>query len=102
MALIKHIHSSELYHDLKSMGRDNFSYDGANALQEYLEQLSEDMGENIEYDPIALCCEYSEYSSLEEFNEAYNSSSPFDSWDEVAENTTVIRFGQGAAIVGEF
>lgn len=97
-----YIPDSQLYHDLKEMGRDNFSYDGAMALMEYLEQLSEDIGENIEYDPIAFCCDFAEYSSLKEFNEEYNSADPFDSWDEVAENTTVIEFGNGAAIVQEF
>lgn len=52
---------SSLYHDLKKMGRDNFSYDGAIALMESLD----DIGINIEYDPIAFCCEYAEYSASE-------------------------------------
>jgi hypothetical protein len=33
--------------------------------------MSEDTGEDIEFDPIALCCEFSEYS-LEEFNNDYD------------------------------
>lgn len=82
--------------------KENFSYEGRKALFEYLEQLSEDMGEPIELDVIALCCDYSEYSSLKEFNAEYNTANPFDTWEEVAENTTVIEFGDGAAIVQAF
>ena len=104
MSLIETItNSSKLYHDLQATSgyKDNFTYHGAVALQDYLETLSEEIGENIEYDPIAFCCEYSEYSSLQEFNENYNSADPFDSWDEVRENTTVILFN-GGAIVQDF
>lgn len=45
---------SDLFHDLKAMGRDNFSYDGAQALMEYLESIAEDTGNPIEYDPVAF------------------------------------------------
>ena len=50
---------------------NNFSYDGLEALFRYLDEMSEDTGEDIEFDPIALCCEFSEYS-LEEFNNDYD------------------------------
>ncbi len=45
--------------------KDNFSYEGKKALFEYLEQYEDDYGlENeIELNPISLCCEYSEYES---------------------------------------
>lgn len=43
------------------MGRgEQFSYDGLEILFDYLEQLGEDIGEEIELDVIALCCEYAE------------------------------------------
>ena len=37
---------------------------GAYALVEYLEQIEEDCGVDIEFDCIALRCEYSEYTDL--------------------------------------
>ena len=43
---------------------DNFSYEGRKALFDYLEDLEDDMGEKMEFDPIAFCCEYSEYDNL--------------------------------------
>lgn len=39
---------------------DNFSYEGKRALFDYLEQLEEDTGEEMELDVIALCCDWNE------------------------------------------
>ena len=50
--------------------QDQFSPDGLEVLFDYLENLSEDIGEPIELDVIALCCEYYE-SSIEELIEQY-------------------------------
>lgn len=50
---------------------NNFSLKGAKALQAYLEELSEDLGENIEFDPVAWCVEYTEFSSAWEAMEQY-------------------------------
>lgn len=40
---------------------------GAVALCEYLEELEEDCGEEIEFDPVAIRCDYSEHASLEDW-----------------------------------
>lgn len=85
----------------------NFSYDGKVALFEYLEQLSEDTGEDIEFDPIALCCEYSEYKSAVEASDVYGRYYDIDATEEEKEasaleflqnNTQVIQFKNGVII----
>lgn len=43
--------------------KDNFSYEGKRALFDYLEELEESTGEEIELDIVALCVEYTEYNS---------------------------------------
>lgn len=43
--------------------KNNFTYEGKRALFDYLEQLEEDTGEEIELDTVSLCCDYSEYES---------------------------------------
>ena len=93
-----YIPDSQLYHDLKAMGRDNFSYDGAKALMEYLERLSDDIGENIEYDPISFCCDYSEYKSRAECAEEYGDDVTADNLED---HTTVIQF-EGGVIIQNF
>ena len=45
---------------------ENFSYDGLKALFDYLEQLEEDIGGEIEFDVIALYCDYTEYETADE------------------------------------
>lgn len=50
---------------------DNFSRDGLIALYAYLEEYEDDTGEEIELDVIALCCDFTEYDSLEEFQADY-------------------------------
>lgn len=49
----------------------NFTYKGLRHLFEYLDDLSEETGEDIEFDCIALCCDYSEYNFDEFLNERY-------------------------------
>lgn len=66
----------------------NFSYAGRRALYEYLWDLSEDMGEDIEYDPVALCCEYAEYTSIAEFNNEMGEEC--ETLEDVQNFTTVI------------
>ena len=40
--------------------KENFSYEGLNALFDYLESYEEETGQEIELDVIALCCDYTE------------------------------------------
>jgi len=44
--------------------KDQFSHDGLKLIFDYLE------GEEIEFDPIDICCTYTEYT-LDEFNSDY-------------------------------
>ena len=57
----------------------NFSYDGLNALFDYLEEYEESTGEEIELDVIALCCDFTEYANVQEFAAAYDDS--YIVWD---------------------
>lgn len=50
---------------------NNFTYEGKQALFNYLEELEEDIGEQITLDIIALCCEYSEYDNAYEAMQNY-------------------------------
>jgi hypothetical protein len=80
--------------------KENFSYEGRKALFEYLEQLGEDCGQEVELDVIALCCEYSEYESLAEFQKDY--SADYESIEDIENETTVIRMDDGAFIIQQF
>ena len=70
--------------------KNNFSYEGLNSLFDYLEELEEDMGKETEFDPVAICCEYSEYENLDEIKESY-SSVEINNIDDLRDNTNVIE-----------
>ena len=69
--MFQHISEYDFIRAFEQVRPDNFSRAGLSALYEYLEQLEEDIGNPIKLDVIAICCEYSEYESLEEFQEDY-------------------------------
>jgi len=64
-----------------------------------LEDLSEGMGEAIEFDPIAICCDYTEYDSIEEAIEDYPSVENFAHLDDL---TDVLKLENGKLVVRNF
>ena len=66
----------------------NFSYEGLNSLFDYLEELEEDMGKEMEFDPVAICCEYSEYENLEEIKNNYDC---IENYEDLENNTSIIK-----------
>lgn len=69
----------------KKCGRENhFSYEGFNALYDYLDQLSDDMGEDFKVDVIGLCCDFTEYESWEDLynNYSYSYNREAETWED--------------------
>ena len=87
------------FYDGFSSRRENFSYDGLRVLFDYFENLEDDTGEKIEFDPIAICCEYSEFT-IEEFNQNYDTE--FDTLDEIQdyvnENSIVVGLTENSIV----
>ena len=71
-----------------SQHKDNFSYEGKKALFEYLQEYEHDTGEQLEFDYIALCCDYSEYETEQDLLQEYQSSS----LENLRDNTEIIEF----------
>jgi len=63
---------------------ENFTYDGRRALYEYLTDLEDGLREELEYDPIGICCVYTEFESIEEFNECYGKE--YEDYDALEED----------------
>ena len=82
----------------KSSYANSFSYEGMKALYEYFTQLEEDTSFEIEYDPIAIHCEYTEYDDFTEFLEDYEDYAKehnIKEIDDIAEHTQLIRYDGG-------
>lgn len=65
---------------LKNDKNANWSYAGARALAEYLEECEEDTGAEIELDVCAIRCDFGEYSSLRDFADEYFGTTSRNSW----------------------
>jgi hypothetical protein len=83
--------------------RNQFSYEGCHALFEYLEDYEDDCGEEIEFDMVGICCDYSEYDSLKDFNADYSNYEDGFTLDDIREETVVIEIPETERfIVGAF
>ena len=75
---------------------DNFSYEGRFALFNYLEELENDTGDKIKFDPIALCCEYSEYDNFKKIQENYDD---IENLEKLKDHTTVIEIEDSEKLI---
>ena len=99
--MIRTINQYDFIDAFKKMGREeNFSYDGLVALYEELEMVENDTGQPIELDVIALCCEYAEYDSFEEFQADY--SEDYETIEDIQNETTVIMIDADSFIIQQF
>lgn len=103
-----------LVDEFRKYGRDkDYSLDALLALFDYLDGLSEDIGQDIELDVIALCCEWQEFDSLEELADAYNHQFTEEQLQDVEahkddiiqyfhDNTQTISLNNGGYLISEF
>lgn len=67
---------------------NKYSYEGFDALFDYMEEYSEEIGEDLEFDFIAWCCDFTEYENLKELQQNYKD---IKDMDDLRDNTTVIE-----------
>jgi len=79
--------------------KENFSYEGLGALLDYLEDLETCCQDEMELDVIALCCEFTEYADLAEYNQNYDY---VKSIDQVRDLTQVIIVGTESFIIQDY
>lgn len=78
---------------------NNFSYHGLEALFEHLEDWEESCGQELEYDPVAIRCDFTEFNDLDEVRELYydlpevNDNGEEESLEWLRDRTSVIEFG---------
>ena len=51
--------------DFQSLRPNNFSYEGLEVLFDMLEEYEDSTGEELEFDVIAICCDFTESTALE-------------------------------------
>lgn len=106
-----HVDKEAFVNTFDSYGRgNNFSRAAREALFEYFEQLEENTGGEIEFDCIAICCDWSEYKSqigaVAEYVSFDDFTSNYDGdkdkcLEYLRDNTQVIEF-EGGILVQSF
>jgi hypothetical protein len=88
--------------------KNQFSFEAQFALYDYFEELELDTSESplnfatainnaqLQFDPIAICCDYTEYENIEEYNKNYE---PVENLDQIRELTTVIEIPQNKGFI---
>ena len=96
--LYEEINQADFISAFKSIRPDNFSYEGLKALYGYFEELSDD--QDIKFDVIAICCDFTEYDNLAEFNRDYGKN--FSDVEEIFDLTQVIMIDNEKFIIQNF
>jgi len=95
------ITKSDFVRGFAECGRiDQFSYHGLRALYNYLCDIEDETGIEIEYDPISICCEFAEYENLAEFQQDYGEQ--YQTLDDIRYVTDVIPVDDERFIVRLF
>jgi len=88
---------------------DDFSHGALDAIFDYIEDFERDTGEETEFDPIAICCEWSEYDSATEAAKNYgyepegdDDEKEQDALEWLQYKTTVIELSGGGVVVAQF
>lgn len=114
MAIIETLSFWQFRDALKRDEYNNYSSEAIEALFDYLESLSDDIGENFEMDVVAIRCEWSEYHVQDLWDEYSNifedndiDSDDYDKQLEIlSEHTTIIDYRrdthQGNVLVQAF
>jgi len=70
---------------------NNFSYYGLKALFQHLEEYESGIGEELDFDPVAIACDYTEYSDIDAVKEDYPN---IEDLEDLQNNTQVIEYNE--------
>ncbi len=106
----KTINFSDFCDSFFNMGRkDQFSYNGKKALFEYIENLEQDTGDEMELDIVGLCCDFTEFDTALEgaknYSGFFTSEEDLNEGEEerqalefLSDRTTILQFDGGIII----
>ena len=97
--IVTNVYPCEFKQAFNSTRPNNFSYEALEAMYEYFDDLSEDIGQPFELDVIAICCEFTEYENLEEVQGNYWD---IKSLDDLRDHTSVIQLSSGGLVIQDF
>lgn len=95
MSIIQTVNKSQFIDNLLADDYASWTYEDAEALFDYYEQFSDDTGEDVELDRVALRCEWTRADSIDEVIEEYDD---IESLEDLQDNTQVIEHDGGVLL----
>ena len=92
--MITYVSKYDFSEIMRRVRPENFSHLGLERLFEYLDEF-----EGLEFDPIAVCCDFAEYESVEDFNQEY--AKDYTDYSEIDE-TLVLGIDSESFIIQVF
>lgn len=108
------LNESEFVNRFMAIRPNQFSREALADLFEHLGELEREMQDEMEFDPISICCDWTEYASALEAAEGYGFERKETDDDEradrneeaalafLADQTTVLELGSGGVVVLNF
>ena len=75
-----------------------FSYDGRVALFDYLEDYEQECETELDFDPVAIRCDFTEYANIADFWQDYNSVE-YQVMSDIEDTTPVIYIPNSEAFI---
>ena len=95
MSIIQTVTKSQFIDNLLADDYASWTYEDAGALYDYYEDFSDDTGEDVELDRVALRCEWTRADSIDEVIEDYDD---IESLEDLQDNTQVIEHEGGVLL----
>ena len=97
--MYKEINFYDFVEAFKKMDRqDNFSEEGLVALYDYIEEMEDATGEQIELDVVAICCDFMEFDTKKELLEQYG----YETIEEIEKRTIITKTVKDSYIIQAF
>lgn len=94
--MYRHVSKSDFKDAFKRIHFDNFSNEGLDVLYDYLEELDPES----KLDVTAICCKFSEYENLADFQQDFGDK--YTSIEDIEAKTTVIPLTGDSFIIIDF
>tara|TARA_A100001201_G_scaffold48561_1_gene48440 strand:+ start:1006 stop:1305 length:300 start_codon:yes stop_codon:yes gene_type:complete len=99
LAIVDTLNEHSFINRFLEIRKDSFSVKALRVLYHYYDDMSEGIGDNIEFDPIAICCEWAEYDTEQECLDDYGH---YEDIEEIRANTVVLPVYGDSILVQSF
>jgi hypothetical protein len=92
---------SEFVNRFLAIRPDNFSREGLRALFGYLGELEREAEDETEFDPIGICCEWTQYENAKEACKAYGheEDDDEDALEWLRDQTQIVEAGESVLVL---